>query len=122
MVGLKSASAKLTRWKSSAKSTPTATLPTAPASRLATTASITAINDDIGAITGALANAAVTDDDAPYLTGTLSQALQTGEHLSIYRHDGTTTTKITGINGLQPEGTSWSYSDRTSYMSRDSGH
>lgn len=41
MVGAKTPSAKLTRWKSSANSTPTTALPMLPASSLATTAIIT---------------------------------------------------------------------------------
>jgi GH18 family chitinase len=49
-----------------------------------TTATITAVADNVGVVQGNLAAAAITDDSTPTFTGTISAALNTGETLRIF--------------------------------------
>ena len=49
-----------------------------------TTATISAVADNVGPVQGNLAAAAITDDSTPTLTGTISAALSTGETLRIF--------------------------------------
>jgi GH18 family chitinase len=49
-----------------------------------TTATITAVADNVGPVQGNLAAAAITDDSTPTLTGSISAALSTGETLRIF--------------------------------------
>ena len=49
-----------------------------------TTATITAVEDNVGVVQGNLAVAAITDDSTPTFTGTISAALNTGETLRIF--------------------------------------
>ena len=51
---------------------------------LLTTATITAVADNVGVVQGNLAAAAITDDSTPTFSGTISAALGTGETLRIF--------------------------------------
>ena len=68
------------------------------------TPSIVDIQDDVGPITGTVANGDTTNDTAPVLTGTLSAALLAGESLNILRNG-------TVIGQASVTSTSWSYND-----------
>jgi len=68
------------------------------------TATITAINDNLGLIQGAVAAGARTDDTTPTITGTLSSALSAGETLRIY--NGTTLLGTATVNNTSR---TWSY-------------
>jgi hypothetical protein len=69
-----------------------------------TTASVTAIQDDVGAITGTVASGGVTDDTSLVVSGTLSTGLITGERVRIY--DGSSY-----LGDATVSGTSWTYAD-----------
>jgi erythromycin esterase-like protein len=69
-----------------------------------TTASVTAIRDDVGAITGTVASGGVTDDTSLVVSGTLSTGLITGERVRIY--DGSSY-----LGDATVSGTSWTYAD-----------
>jgi erythromycin esterase-like protein len=69
-----------------------------------TTASVTAIRDDVGAITGTVASSGVTDDTSLVVSGTLSTGLITGERVRIY--DGSSY-----LGDATVSGTSWTYAD-----------
>jgi subtilisin family serine protease len=70
----------------------------------AAVASISDAYDDQGAVTGALANGASTDDTSPLLRGTLSASLGGGEFVTVYR-DGVKIGQA-AVNGLQ-----WTFQD-----------
>ncbi|WP_164558014.1 DUF4347 domain-containing protein [Massilia atriviolacea] len=65
---------------------------------------ITAIADDVGPVTGTVANGGVTNDSAPGLAGSLSAALGANEVVAVYR-DGVR------IGTASVSGTAWSYTD-----------
>jgi hypothetical protein len=67
-----------------------------------TTATIAAVTDDVGSITGTVAANGTTDDDTPDLSGTLSAALVSGERLAVY--DGSSF-----LNYATVTGTGWSF-------------
>ena len=69
-----------------------------------TTASVTAIRDDVGAIKGTVASGGVTDDTSLVVSGTLSTGLITGERVRIY--DGSSY-----LGDATVSGTSWTYAD-----------
>ena len=69
-----------------------------------TTASVTAIQDDVGAFTGTVASGGVTDDTSLVVSGTLSTGLITGERVRIY--DGSSY-----LGDATVSGTSWTYAD-----------
>ena len=69
-----------------------------------TTAAITAVNDNVGLIQGNLAASAVSDDDTPTISGTISAALATGETLRI--SNGAT---FLGLATVDNATLSWSY-------------
>ena len=69
-----------------------------------TTASVTAIRDDVGAIRGTVASGGVTDDTSLVVSGTLSTGLITGERVRIY--DGSSY-----LGDATVSGTSWTYAD-----------
>jgi hypothetical protein len=66
------------------------------------TVAISTISDNVGTITGPLANGAITNDTTPTLTGTLSGALATAEVLPIYNNGA-----FLGHGVVS--GTNWSY-------------
>ena len=70
----------------------------------ATTATITAINDNVGIIQGVVTSGGRTDDTSVSLSGTLSAALQTGEALRIY-------TGTTLLGTATVTGTGWTFND-----------
>lgn len=70
------------------------------------TTTITAVTDNVGSVTGSVANAGFTDDTTPTLTGTLSAALGSGETLQVLRNrvfDGFATISTSGST------INWSY-------------
>ncbi|MEB3104650.1 MAG: hypothetical protein VKN17_02580, partial [Cyanobacteriota bacterium] len=69
-----------------------------------TTATITAINDNVGIVQGVVASGGRTDDTQVSLSGTLSAALTTGQELRIYA--GTTLLGTATVNG-----TGWTFND-----------
>lgn len=69
-----------------------------------TTATITAINDNVGIFQGVVASGGRTDDTQVSLSGTLSAALTTGQELRIYA--GTTLLGTATVNG-----TGWTFND-----------
>lgn len=68
------------------------------------TATITGILDDVGAQTGTLGGGATTDDTRPRIEGTLSDALETGESVVVYR-DGAK------LGTATVSGTGWSFTE-----------
>ncbi|MDO9219148.1 MAG: cadherin-like domain-containing protein, partial [Lacisediminimonas sp.] len=68
------------------------------------TATISAITDDVGAVTGSISNGAYSDDTAPLIGGTLSVALNEDLVLAVYR-DGVK------IGNATVSGTSWTFAD-----------
>jgi predicted RNA-binding protein with TRAM domain len=77
----------------------------------ATKAFITTLNDDVAGITGTLNSGFTCNDTAPVLSGRLSQILQTGEHLVLYRNEGGGNTRLSNDNGFSIVGTTWTYSE-----------
>jgi hypothetical protein len=69
-----------------------------------TTTAITAVNDNVGLIQGNLAADAVSDDDTPTISGTISGPLASGESLRIY--NGAT---FLGLATVDNATLSWSY-------------
>jgi hypothetical protein len=69
-----------------------------------TTAAITGLHDNVGLIQGELANAAVTDDTTPTISGTISAALATDEILRIF--NGTTLLGSATVNNTAK---TWSF-------------
>jgi large repetitive protein len=69
-----------------------------------TTAAVTAINDDVGVVTGTVANGGVTDDTQLGVSGTLTAALGTGESVRVY--DGSTFLGTATVSG-----TTWTFAD-----------
>jgi hypothetical protein len=69
-----------------------------------TTAAVTAITDNVGAIQGIVASGGRTDDTSLSISGTLSAGLGAGESVRIY--DGTNFLGTATVSG-----NSWSYSD-----------
>jgi hypothetical protein len=65
---------------------------------------ISAAVDDVGAVTGTLSSGATTDDTSPFVKGSLSSELMTGEALVVYR-DGIK------IGQASVSATQWSFSD-----------
>jgi hypothetical protein len=61
-----------------------------------TTATITAVADNVGLVQGNLAPAAISDDNTPTISGSLSAALSTGESLRIF--NGSTLLGIASVN------------------------
>jgi hypothetical protein len=74
----------------------------------ATTAAVTAITDNVGAIQGTLAASAFTDDSTPSFGGTISAFLATGENLSIF--NGTTLLGNATVNNAN---STWSFTPTT---------
>jgi hypothetical protein len=70
----------------------------------ATTAAISAINDNVGLITGTVANGGRSDDRTPTISGTLSAALASGETLRLY--NGNTLLGSATVNNTAK---TWSY-------------
>jgi hypothetical protein len=70
-----------------------------------TTSAITAVNDNVGLIQGDLAADAVSDDDTPTISGTISAALASGETLRI--SNGAT---FLGLATVDNATLTWSYS------------
>jgi Ca2+-binding RTX toxin-like protein len=68
------------------------------------TATVTAITDNVGSVQGTIASGATTDDTSLSISGTLTAALVTGETVRIY--DGSTFLGTATISG-----TTWSYVD-----------
>ena len=77
----------------------------APSATLTTTARITHANDSIGAVTGRVADGAITDDPSPTLVGTLSQALGANEEIWIYKGQ----TLVGKVTSAAPTTHAWSY-------------
>ncbi|WP_346308847.1 tandem-95 repeat protein, partial [Limnohabitans sp.] len=69
-----------------------------------TTAGITAVTDDVGEVTGVVANGGRTDDTRPGLSGTLSANLASDEVVQVY--DGTTYLGVAMVTG-----TGWTFTD-----------
>lgn len=66
---------------------------------------ITGVSDNVGAVTGPIANSGTTDDLTPTLSGSLARPLGTGERLVIVRN-GVEIASLTSVSG-----TTWSYED-----------
>jgi hypothetical protein len=75
-------------------------------------ATITAVSDNSGLITGSLADGARTDDTTPTLSGTLSAALSSGELLQVYATIGISGTP-TLLGTATTSGTTWSFTPPT---------
>ena len=73
-----------------------------------TTATITAVNDNVGLIRGNLADGASTDDTTPTISGTISAALASGERLRIYNGDS-----FLGIASVNNTANTWSFTPST---------
>jgi hypothetical protein len=71
---------------------------------------ITAISDNIGTITGPIANGGSTNDTTPTLTGTIATALAAGSTIRVYRND-------VDAGNATVIGTSWSYTPATALTS-----
>jgi hypothetical protein len=69
-----------------------------------TTASVTAITDDFGIVTGTIATGGTTNDTSLSISGTITAALAAGETVRIY--DGSTY-----LGNASLSGTTWSYAD-----------
>lgn len=69
-------------------------------------ATITGIYDNAGASTGWLASGATTDDATPTLSGTVSNTLEAGESVAVYRNGARVGTAIL-------DGTNWSFNEAT---------
>ena len=67
-------------------------------------AAITAINDDVAPVIGAIANNGTTNDTTPTLEGTITGALDAGDSVVVYR-DGV------AIGEATVSGTTWSFED-----------
>ena len=70
------------------------------------TASITAVADNVGTITGDLISGGVTDDTSLVLSGTIAGTLGSGEAVVVY--DGTTK-----LGNATVSGSTWTYTDST---------
>ncbi|MEO1470864.1 MAG: M10 family metallopeptidase C-terminal domain-containing protein, partial [Pseudomonadota bacterium] len=68
------------------------------------TATITAISDNRGSITGTIADGGATNDRSPTLSGTLDATLDTGQDLAVFRHGAK-------VGEASVNGTSWSFTD-----------
>ncbi|MFB5746115.1 Ig-like domain-containing protein [Cedecea sp. S5-13] len=71
-----------------------------------TTASVTGVADNVGIVTGNVANGGTTDDTQLVISGTLSTSLANGEVVRIY--DGVTFLGIASVNNAT---NSWSYTE-----------
>ena len=69
-----------------------------------TTATITAVNDNVGLIRGNLADGASTDDTTPTISGTISAALASGETLRLFNGD-----TLLGIASVNNTAKTWSF-------------
>ncbi len=78
-----------------------------------TTATITAVNDNVGLIKGNLADGASTDDTTPTISGSISAALASGETLRIFNGD-----TLLGSASVNNTAKTWSY---TPSLPRTSG-
>ncbi|AIR06990.1 hypothetical protein JT31_20890 [Cedecea neteri] len=72
----------------------------------ATTATVTGVTDNVGAVTGNVANGGTTDDTNLVISGTLSASPATGESVRVY--DGTTFLGMATVDSINKI---WSYTD-----------
>ncbi len=75
---------------------------------------LSAVTDDVGAVTGALTKGVRTDDALPTLTGSLSLALQAGESVAVY--DGNIF-----LGNATVSGQSWSFTPSTPLLEGSHG-
>jgi hypothetical protein len=73
-----------------------------------TTATITAVNDNVGVIKGNLADGASTDDTTPTISGSISAALASGETLRIFNGD-----TLLGSASVNNTAKTWSFTPTT---------
>ena len=71
---------------------------------------ITAISDNLGTITGPIADGGSTNDTTPTLTGTIATALAAGSTIRVYRND-------VDAGNATITGTTWSYTPTTALTS-----
>ena len=77
---------------------------TAKVDTFVASATVTAITDNVGIITGTVLSGGVTDDRNLVVSGTLSKALVTGDVVAIF--DG-----VTKLGNATVSGTTWTYTD-----------
>ncbi|MEB3276099.1 MAG: Ig-like domain-containing protein [Cyanobacteriota bacterium] len=76
-----------------------------------TTAAVTGVNDNVGNVTGNVANGGLTDDTDGFLvSGSLSTALAAGETVRVYANVGGT---VTDLGAANVSGTTWTFNDGT---------
>ncbi len=75
-----------------------------------TTVTITSVKDDVGTVSGTVANGGTTDDTKPSLVGTLSQNLAEGETVHIFANGVDIGTAVAAVGS-----STWTFADNSNY-------